>query len=199
MLFQIPIIKPNNFATILVARFLTGCFAGPALATVGFHLTIAHLEADDIGQGGSTLADMFEVDVLPIVVSLWSCGAVAGPIVGKLTSLLFRFLLNRALGPVIASFAVEEEGWRWSIYILLILGGAVFLMAFLFLPETYAPTILKRRAERLRQTTGNKLIRSQGEIDEANGDRILTLALRKAIRAGKVSCDPALLFTNIYM
>ena len=39
---------------------------------------------------------------------------------------------------------------------------------FLTLPETSAPNILLRRAQRLRRLTGNQKLRSQSEIDQSH-------------------------------
>jgi MFS transporter, DHA1 family, multidrug resistance protein len=37
-----------------------------------------------------------------------------------------------------------------------------------FLPESYSPTVLYRRAQRLRKRTGNTNLASQSEIDQKN-------------------------------
>lgn len=61
-------------------------------------------------------------------------------------------LIVIVLGPVIGGFVTQYLGWRWMCWIALILSG-VALGFSLILRETYAPTLLKRKAARLRKET----------------------------------------------
>ncbi|KAH6606759.1 bicyclomycin resistance [Trichoderma cornu-damae] len=51
--------------------------------------------------------------------------------------------------PIISGFATPTIGWRWSFWISLILAGIAAVFA-VFLPETFAPILLARRAKKLR-------------------------------------------------
>lgn len=55
--------------------------------------------------------------------------------------------LGPVLGPMIGGFAAENKGWRWTMWVSLIISGAVLPLSML-LPETYKPIILIRRAEK---------------------------------------------------
>lgn len=55
--------------------------------------------------------------------------------------------LGPVLGPMIGGFAAEHKGWRWTMWDSLFISGAV-LPFTIFLPETYRPIILVRRAEK---------------------------------------------------
>ncbi|KAF9883170.1 hypothetical protein FE257_003890 [Aspergillus nanangensis] len=57
------------------------------------------------------------------------------------------------LGPVISGWVVLC-GWRWCIWVGVIFAGVSLPMA-IFMPETFAPIILQRRAAKLRKETGN--------------------------------------------
>lgn len=61
------------------------------------------------------------------------------------------------IGPVIGSALTVNShlGWRWTEYILAIWVFAVAIMGFFFLPEVYAPYLLKKKAQRLRKETGD--------------------------------------------
>lgn len=50
---------------------------------------------------------------------------------------------------------------RWVFWLLTIVSGALTILSFLFLRETYAPVILGRKAARLRKETGNPNLRSK--------------------------------------
>ena len=60
------------------------------------------------------------------------------------------------LAPVASGWIANSTtlSWRWSDYISLIISGAVVLITILFLPETFAPILLKWKAEHLRRITG---------------------------------------------
>jgi MFS transporter, DHA1 family, multidrug resistance protein len=54
--------------------------------------------------------------------------------------------------------------FRWADYISLIISGAVVLITIFFLPETFAPILLKWKATHLRRVTGNPNYISKLEI-----------------------------------
>lgn len=59
----------DNFAGLIVLRFLQGFFGSPCLAT-----------------GGATLQDMYSIIKLPYVLSLWAFAATCGPALGPIIS-----------------------------------------------------------------------------------------------------------------
>jgi len=135
-----------------------------------------------LATGGASLGDIWPLHQLAYVIGIWALGAVAGPIVG----------------PVIGGFPAQANGWRWPIYELIWISGFALIFLALFLPETYEPTILLRRAERLRKLTGNPHLRSQSEIDAAStkaSDRLYEALVRPFVLAA----EPALFFANLYL
>lgn len=56
---------------------------------------------------------------------------------------------------------------RWSFYILLIWSGLI-LICLIFVPETFHPVILARKASSLRKNTGNVAYNSESEIARAS-------------------------------
>lgn len=74
-----------------------------------------------------------------LAFSVWSIGPMNGPV----------------FGPVIGGFTFQYLGWRWTNWIVMILSGvSLFMVAFV--KETYAPAILRTRAARRRQETGDE-------------------------------------------
>jgi DHA1 family multidrug resistance protein-like MFS transporter len=61
------------------------------------------------------------------------------------------------LAPVAGGWLVShmELTWHWTDWVTLIISGAAFLVAFLFLPETYLPVLLDWKAAHLRRVTGS--------------------------------------------
>ena len=68
-------------------------------------------------------------------------------------------------GPIVGGFVGESPlvSWRWCEWITLIVSGLVLSLIIFLQPETYALTLLKWKATRLRQLTGD--VRYKAEIE----------------------------------
>ena len=55
-------------------------------------------------------------------------------------------------GPLVGGFITDSKGWRWLYGIQLIRAGFVYVLMAVTVPETYAPTILLKRARHLRKS-----------------------------------------------
>jgi len=81
-----------------------------------------------------------------------------------------EFIISNAYSAFLSSpggFASEAyglEGWRWTIWPLLMLSGFALILLTFSMPETSATNILLRRTQRLRKVTGNPHLRSKGEL-----------------------------------
>lgn len=69
------------------------------------------------------------------------------------------------VGPLVGGYLFEAKGWRWTYWIQLILAGAIWIVITFTVPETYAPTILARRARRLRKETGDNTHATETDLD----------------------------------
>jgi hypothetical protein len=64
-------------------------------------------------------------------------------------------------------------------WIQLILAAIVWILISFTVPETYAPTILARRAKKLRETTGDQTFVTEQDIDERSmGERLTVFMIR---------------------
>jgi DHA1 family multidrug resistance protein-like MFS transporter len=72
------------------------------------------------------------------------------------------------IAPIAGGWIIENPNlsWRWTEYVTLIISLFAFLIAFVFLPETHLPTLLKWKAAHLRNLTGDD--RYQPEDDEGS-------------------------------
>ncbi|TIA06477.1 MFS general substrate transporter [Aureobasidium pullulans] len=70
--------------------------------------------------------------------SIWCIGLMNGPVIG----------------PLVGGFVFDNLGWRWIHWLTLILAGVSFLL-MATVPETYGPTLLRRRTEKKRKETGD--------------------------------------------
>jgi MFS family permease len=62
------------------------------------------------------------------------------------------------IAPIAGGWIVENTrlGWHWTEWVTLIISGAAFIIALLFLPETYLPLLLDWKAKHLRRVTGDE-------------------------------------------
>jgi MFS family permease len=68
-----------------------------------------------------------------------------------------------ALAPIVGAFVSNRLNWRWIFYITSIFDVIIQVAALFFLRETYAPTILARKARKLRKKTGDMTYRTETE------------------------------------
>lgn len=59
------------------------------------------------------------------------------------------------VGPMIGGFINQFVDWRWSFYVLIIWAGVEWLLILFFVPETYSPVLLRRKARQMRKDTGD--------------------------------------------
>ena len=183
---EIPVIGRNppymiTFGIFLALSIGTACVNNfPALLVLRF--LQGFFGSPCLATGGASIGDIFNLMKLPYYLTGWAAFATAGP----------------ALGPIISGFSVPAENWHWSLWEIVWLAGPVFISLMICLPETSAPNILLRRAERLRKATGNPNLRSQSEIDQSKltAGEIVVGNLWRPVQINAL--DPAVLFTSLY-
>ena len=105
--------------------------------------------------------------------------------------------IGPALGPVVAGFLELTENWRWSFYVLLWLGGFSALLMFT-LPETHGPTILAKKAARIRaaKIPGFEDVKARAEVESESLVQLYKVALT---RPWVILFDTISLLCAIYM
>lgn len=91
---------------------------------------------------GGTLADMFAAKQRGLAMAIFASAPFLGP----------------ALGPIIGGFLGETSGCKWVLAFLAIYSGVITVVAVFTMPETYAPVLLRWRAEKLTKVTGRSYI-----------------------------------------
>ncbi|KAK6064480.1 Polyamine transporter 3 [Seiridium cupressi] len=85
------------------------------------------------------------------------------------------------LGPIVAGFCSEYIGWRWAFRIALIFAGVSCLSLF-WLPETYAPVLLARRARKIRKENPGVEAYAAAELERRGFKQLTTVILTRPIR-----------------
>lgn len=64
--------------------------------------------------------------------------------------------MGPSVGPVVGGYIAKAKNWQWTIWLNLMTSGATLIL-LLFIPESYMPVILKRRALRRGENLPPKL------------------------------------------
>ncbi|EON62231.1 hypothetical protein W97_01452 [Coniosporium apollinis CBS 100218] len=99
------------------------------------------------------------------------------------------------IGPAISGF-VSVITWRWAFWVGLIIAGATWL-PLAFMPETYAPIILKKRAKKARKQLGDPNVFAPIELEERNIRHTITVVLTRPVRM--FFFEPIVLFSCLYL
>lgn len=101
-------------------------------------------------------------------------------------------------GPIAGEFIVKSSlGWRWTEYVTAIMGFTLWIIAYLFVPETYAPVLLSRRATKIRFETKNWAIHAVHDEQQFDAKTIVTKYISRPF--SMLICEPILLLVTIYM
>lgn len=92
------------------------------------------------------------------------------------------------LGPIIGGY-LDPIGWRWAFWVSLMIAGATCVV-LVFVPESYGPVLLKRKARRMRKETGDNRIVAPFELEERNMRHIFTVVLTRPLRMFFFECEP---------
>ncbi|EME84151.1 uncharacterized protein MYCFIDRAFT_135024 [Pseudocercospora fijiensis CIRAD86] len=136
-----------------------------------------------LALGGSTLADVWSPKKVTYAIGIWGNFAILGPVIG----------------PLVAGFAVQAKGWKWSIWELIWLNAFCAVLLIFGLPETSGDNILLRRAARIRKMTGEAKYRCSAEIEaeKLNPKDLVVMSLVRPFQL--LFSEPILLAQNTYL
>ncbi|KAJ7236417.1 major facilitator superfamily domain-containing protein [Mycena haematopus] len=183
---ELPLLGRNP--VYMATLFLFAVLQVPIITAKNIHTVLAMrfltglFGSPALATGGASMTDIFPTSQHPYVIGIWALGATAGPITG----------------PVIGGFAAQAETWRWPILELLWISGFSLAFLGLLLPETHGPTILLRRAERLRALTGNLQLRTATERADESAT-VGKVVYDTFVLPFVLSMEPVLLFANVYL
>jgi MFS family permease len=106
--------------------------------------------------------------------------------------------LGPSIGPIAGGFLGEAAGWRWVEGLMACFTGVIWVGCSLFVPETYAPIILRRRAAKLSEITGKVYV---SKLDEGKPKKTVAQEFKVALsRPWKLLFrEPIVAFTALYM
>ncbi|KAI9893583.1 MAG: hypothetical protein M1814_006379 [Vezdaea aestivalis] len=132
----------------LFTAFSAGAAGSNSIATlIVLRFWAGAFGSSPLTNSGGVIADMFPPSQRGLALSIFAVAPFLGP----------------TLGPMIGGFVGMNVGWRWIEGVIAIFGGVVWIVGSLFIPETYGPVLLRRRAAALSKETG-KIHRTQQDI-----------------------------------
>jgi MFS family permease len=128
-----------------------------------FRLLAGTFGAAPLVTAGGQVGDMWALHERALATSLFSIAPFLGPV----------------LGPLASGFLAEKLGWRAVFWTQCIFAVVMCTASFLLVPETYAPTLLKRKAKQLmkeatEQGTGEVFISKFDVVRKSKREVIVT-------------------------
>ncbi|KAI1107338.1 MFS general substrate transporter [Jackrogersella minutella] len=127
-----------------VMFFLTTLFGGASIASPNIQtLLVLRFFAGTFGSSviansAGVISDIFVVKERGLAIMVYTSAPFLGP----------------ALGPICSGFLAQSSGWQWVDGLTVIYTGVMLIVGGLFVPETYTPYLLIRRAKKLSKITG---------------------------------------------
>uniref|UniRef100_A0A093VYU8 Putative transporter n=1 Tax=Talaromyces marneffei PM1 TaxID=1077442 RepID=A0A093VYU8_TALMA len=138
----------ENYGRVIVLQvgylfylaFNIGCgFAQTTGQMIAFRFLSGIGGSVPLAIGGGVLGDTFRPEDRGTASAVYSMAPLLGP----------------ALGPIFGGFIAEKTTWRWVFYATSIAIVVLQIAGLFVLRETYPPHILKKRAKRIREETGD--------------------------------------------
>ncbi|PWY65503.1 MFS general substrate transporter [Aspergillus eucalypticola CBS 122712] len=115
----------------LFVLFQIGCALAPNIASlIIFRFLAGFFGSPSVTNSGGSITDLWPQSERSVPLALFSAGSFLGPV----------------FAPVAGGFISEYLSWRWNFWVVLIVSGVVYAACVLFLPETYAPKLLRDKA-----------------------------------------------------
>ncbi|PFH46378.1 hypothetical protein AMATHDRAFT_88360 [Amanita thiersii Skay4041] len=111
--------------------------------------------------GGGVVGDLWSPEERALAMSIYSLAPLVGP----------------STGPLVGGWIAERSNWQWVFWSVSIADAVLQIVGFIFIRETYAPELLKRKARKLRKETGNPRIRSAFERPDRHWTAVMARGL----------------------
>jgi multidrug resistance protein len=133
-------------------------------------------------NAGGVIADMFPANQRGLGMSVFAAAPFLGP----------------AIGPIVGGFVGETVGWRWVEGVMAIFTGLLWITGALYIPETYSPVLLQKRAAALSKQTGKTYI---SILEKQRGRTTPAKAFKTALARPWVLLfrEPIVFLISIYM
>ncbi|KAI0283758.1 major facilitator superfamily domain-containing protein [Russula brevipes] len=133
-----------------------------------------------LSVAGGSVGDMFPNRTVGTPMAFYTVSPFLGP----------------ELGPLVSGFINQNTTWRWTYYLLIIWSFLQLVALVCFVPETYVPAILKKKAQRLREMTGNQNYYAPLEKENASLGRAIIISCYRPFQL--LLCDRMVLLIDLW-
>ncbi|CUM66593.1 uncharacterized protein PRCAT00004262001 [Priceomyces carsonii] len=121
----------NNLGGVLFGRFMSGFFGSSfmSVASGSFSDLFKAKESAKIAENKDANKELSNAMIL------YSVSPFIGP----------------GIGPLISGFVNANLNFRWTFYIMIIWSAFLLILVIIFVPETYEPVLLRKKAIRIRK------------------------------------------------
>ncbi|KAK7202926.1 major facilitator superfamily domain-containing protein [Myxozyma melibiosi] len=116
-----------------------------------------------IALAGGTVSDLFPKKSLGLPMSFYTMAPLMGP----------------SLGPITGNFISANAYWRWVPRVMLCFTGGCLIFIILFVPETFGPVLLRRKAQKLRKQIGDERYKAPIEHLSKSVTKTVLLSLKR--------------------
>ncbi|KAH9883905.1 major facilitator superfamily transporter [Xylariomycetidae sp. FL2044] len=133
-------------------------------------------------NAGGVIADMFLAKQRGLATAIFATAPFLGP----------------SIGPIVGGFLGQSAGWRWVEGLMAAFTGVLWITCSLLVPETYAPILLRRRAQKLSEITGHVYV---SKMDAGRPKKTLGQEFKVALSRPWILLfrEPIVLLTSLYM
>ncbi|KAB8078591.1 major facilitator superfamily domain-containing protein [Aspergillus leporis] len=173
-----------NTATSIFVLFQIGCALAPNLsALIVFRFFTGFGGSGCLTIGGGVIADLFEAEQRGLALSFFQFGPLFAPVIG----------------PICGGFIAQRAGWRWSFWVLAIVGGTLTGLVMVTNRETNPIVLIHRKTMLLRKELNRPELRSCYQ-KEGGRRGPLSLLLRTSTRVIKLlATSPIVLIIALYI
>ncbi|KAI0598589.1 major facilitator superfamily transporter [Biscogniauxia sp. FL1348] len=133
-------------------------------------------------NSGGVIADMFSARERGLATAIFATAPFLGP----------------SIGPIAGGFLGQAGGWRWIEGLMAAFTGLLWIVCSLLVPETYAPILLRKRAAKLSQITGEVYV---SKLDAGKPKKSVTQEFKVALSRPWILLfrEPIVALTALYM
>ncbi|WVQ82942.1 hypothetical protein IAT38_005078 [Cryptococcus sp. DSM 104549] len=169
------------FPTLVYIIFNIPCALAPNIGCLlASRFICGFFASAPLTLAGGTIADIWGPQERGFAIAIFAAAPYTGPVIG----------------PLIGGFIGKYAGWRWLFWVNMI-SAAVVWAASCFVPETFAPAILKKRAKKMRLDTQDEAFVTEQEVFRRPLSEIVIETLVRPFQM--LATEPILLLMSLYI
>ncbi|KAG0132912.1 major facilitator superfamily domain-containing protein [Tuber indicum] len=161
---------------------LPACFAKNLETILVSRFFAALAGSVSLSNSPGSLGDLFSEKSRALAFSIFMIAPLEGPIIG----------------PLLGGFIYEGLGWKYMNYLTLIFSTALLIAGY-FVPETYGPVLMRRKAAMLRKTTKDENYMSRYCYKVGEGDILTLVKLNMKRPLSMLFTEPICVFWALYI